>query len=75
MVAQQHSAMDWVKQAAEHKKDRTEQTDRKREQPDSKRENDDATQRRQALTRELGREIEEGFQTEIERGGRERTRG
>jgi hypothetical protein len=73
MVEQQRSAMKWVKEA-EHKKARAEQTDRMREVPNK--ETTDRDQRRQALAREFGRELEEGFQNEIEQdGGRERTRG
>jgi hypothetical protein len=76
MVEQQRSAIEWIKAAQEHKKDRTEQTDRRREQTDSKQENEDLAARRQALARELGREIEETLRNEIEQdGGRGRTRG
>jgi hypothetical protein len=76
MVEQQRSAIEWVKAAQEHKKAGIEQTDGKREQRDSKRETDDLAQRRQALAREFGREIEEAFRNEIEQdGGRGRTRG
>ncbi len=76
MVEQQHSAMIWAKEAAERKKDRTGQTDPKKEQPDSRRETNDLAQRRQALAREFGRDLEETFRNEIEQdSGRERTRG
>jgi hypothetical protein len=75
MVEQQRSALDWVKETAEHKKAKVEQTDRMRERPDSKRETTDRDRLRQALARQFGRELEEGFQNEIDGGGRERTRG
>jgi hypothetical protein len=68
MAEQQRAAIDWVKQAGEHRKART-------EQPDRKGETKGLDQRRQALMREFGREIEEA-QNELEQdGGRERTRG
>jgi hypothetical protein len=66
MVAQQRSAMDWIKEAAKQKQ----------EQSGSKHEADDLARRRQALAREFGREIEESLRNEIEQdGGRDRTRG
>ncbi len=74
LVAQQRSAMDWFKEASEHKKARAEQTDRMQEAP--VKETTDRDQRRQAFAREFGRDLEEGFRNELEQdGGQERTRG
>jgi hypothetical protein len=54
MVEQQTAAMKWVKEQ-DHKKGRTEQTDRKQERRDGE---EALTQRRQALLREFGRNVE-----------------
>ncbi len=60
MVEQQRSAMEWAKAAVEL--------------ADRKQETTELAQRRQALLRLFGREIEEGFHNELG-GGRERSRG
>jgi hypothetical protein len=60
MVEQQRSAMEWAKAG-------TEQTDRRQAQAE-------LSQRRQALLRQFGREIEEDFHNELG-SGRERSRG
>jgi len=60
MVEQQRSAMEWTKAAVEL--------------ADRKQETTELAQRRQALLRLFGREIEEGFHNELG-GGRERSRG
>jgi hypothetical protein len=76
MVEHQRSAMDWVKAAQEHKKAGTEQTDRKQAQAHNNQEATELSQRRQALLRLFGREIEEGFRNELGQvGGHERSRG
>jgi Relaxase/Mobilisation nuclease domain len=76
MVEQQRSAMDWVKEAQDHKKAGVERTDRKQAQTPENQEATELSQRRQALLRHFGREIEEGFQNELDQGsGRERSRG
>jgi hypothetical protein len=70
MVAQQRSAMDWVKEAAEHKQARVEQTDRKQGMNEAE---TARKERRYALLREFGRELsdEEGHNLDP---GQERTR-
>jgi hypothetical protein len=70
MVAQQRSAMDWVKEGQKDKTARTEQTDRKRETTDADRAR---TQMREALLREFGREVEHDLGDE-HHPGRERSR-
>jgi hypothetical protein len=75
MVAQQRSAMDWIKEAQKHKRAGAEITDHKQAQAHENRETTELTQRRQALLREFGREIEEGFRSELDQNsGRERSR-
>jgi hypothetical protein len=68
MVEQQSSAMKWVK--AQDKAARTEQTDRKQE----RRSGEEArAEKRQALLREFGKDIENEQEADFERG-RDRTR-
>jgi hypothetical protein len=75
MVAQQRSAMDWIKEAQEHKRAMTELTDHKKAPALENRETTDLAQRRQALLRQFGREIQEGFRSELDQdSGRERSR-
>jgi hypothetical protein len=58
MVEQQRSAMDWIKEAQEHKRAGTELTDRKQAQAHENQETTDLAQRRQALLRQFGLDIE-----------------
>jgi hypothetical protein len=76
MVAQQRSAMDWVEQAAEHKKARVEQTDPKRERSERSDETTEAlNKRRQELLRQFGNESEEAMRDPAEHDrGRSRSR-
>jgi hypothetical protein len=55
MVEQQRAAMDWVKQAEDHKAARTEQTDRKQGRSEA---TEATTKRREALLREFGRDLD-----------------
>jgi hypothetical protein len=70
MVEQQRSALDWVKDAQKQKSARTEQTDRMQETSDAER---GRTEKRAARIRDLGREIEEELDDELDLG-RERSR-
>jgi hypothetical protein len=70
MVEQQRSAMDWVKEAHEGRKARTEQTDRKQEVSETQQTRMD---QHQALLREFGSEIENERDDERD-FGRERGR-
>lgn len=76
MVAQQRSAMDWVKEAAEHKKARVEQTDRKRERSGRRDESTEAlNKRRQELLTKFGQEFEDAMRKPAEHDrGRDRPR-
>jgi hypothetical protein len=76
MVAQQRSAMDWVEEAAEHKKARVEQSERKGERSERRGEvTEELTKRRQELVRRYGYESEEAMRDPAEHDrGRERSR-
>ena len=75
MVEQQRSAVDWIKEAQEHKRAGTEQTDRKQAQAQENQETTDLAQRRQALLRQFGLDIENDLENSRDPGhGRGRSR-
>jgi hypothetical protein len=76
MVEQQRSAIDWVKEAAEHKQARVEQSEGKRERSERRAEaTEEITKRRQALMRRFGHDLDEGTRDPAENDrGRERSR-
>jgi hypothetical protein len=72
LVEQERSAMEWVKKSQHQKSQRGEQSDRKQERKDAAQA---LTQRREALLREFGRDLENGPDNERDPGqGRGRSR-